>query len=326
MAEYKYTFKKFFRDWALILSMAAGVAMYLIYRDIPSIHSAGPVLEKIATTAQPILLFLMLFMSFSKIEPHQMRPHKWMIWLLLAQSVLFVGIVVLLYLVPDIPLRLGWEAAMLCLICPTATACAVITAKLGGNIASVVTYTVIINLVVSILIPLFVPLIHPMEGLNFSTAFAKIIAKVFPLLILPCISAWVVRYLFPALNRKLLSFVNLPFYLWIVSLAIAIMMSTRALVHSGRGAVVLVEIGVASLISCAFQFWFGSKIGKMCKCGISAAQAMGQKNTAFAIWLGYTFLDPVVSVAGGLYSIWHNSYNTYQMYKKRKADEAAKGL
>ena len=34
------------------------------------------------------------------------------------------------------------------------------------------------------------------------------------------------------------------------------------------------------------------------------------------------FLLPEAELAGGFYSIWHNCYNTWQMYRKRKADEA----
>lgn len=46
---------------------------------------------------------------------------------------------------------------------------------------------------------------------------------------------------------------------------------------------------------------------------------MGQKNTVFAIWMGLMFLDPVTSVTGGFYSIWHNIVNSWQLYKKNKA-------
>ena len=42
---------------------------------------------------------------------------------------------------------------MLCLICPTATSCAVITGKLGGDIEGVTTYTMLINLLAALLIP-----------------------------------------------------------------------------------------------------------------------------------------------------------------------------
>jgi len=317
-SEYKYTFVKFLKDWALIIGMVVGASLYFIYHAIESIHSAGPVLEKIISCLQPVLIFLMLFLSFCKIEPHQMRPHKWMWWLLLVQCGIFIILALLLAFVPGLPFRYGVEAAMLCIICPTATACAVVTGKLGGNMAGVVTYTVLINLAVAVLVPLFVPLIHPAEGLAFYSSFVRILAKVFPLLILPCLLAWMVRYLLPSLHRRIVAYSGLSFYIWAVSLSLAILMSTRAIVRNDSGAGVLIEIAVASLLACAFQFALGRMIGGRYACKISAGQALGQKNTVFAIWMGYTFLTPVVSIAGGFYSIWHNCYNSYQMYRKRK--------
>ena len=322
MGTYRYTFRKFLRDWMLILGMIVGVSCYLIYHAIPALHPAGPVLERIVKEVQPMLLFAMLFLSFCKIEPHQMRPHAWMGWLLLFQGALFVGLALLLAFCPELPLRYGIESAMLCIICPTATACAVVTGKLGGNMAGVVTYTVLINLLVAVLVPLLVPLIHPMAGYTFMGAFVRILAKVFPLLILPCLAAWLVRYLLPKFHAWLLKFTDLSFYIWAVSLTLAILMSTRAIVQDASGAAVLWEIGIASVLACALQFAVGRAIGRHYRCPISAGQALGQKNTVFGIWMGYTFLNPVISVAGGFYSIWHNVYNTWQMYRKRKADEA----
>lgn len=325
MSEYRYTFKKLIRDWALIIAMIVGASAYLIYHYwLPGLHVAGPALEVVMSNLQPFLLFCMLFLSFCKIEPHQMRPHKWMVWLLLVQCGLFALLALLLVFVPEMPWRYGIEAAMLCIICPTATACAVVTGKLGGNIAGVVTYTVLINIATAILVPLIVPLIHPMDGMSFSTAFLKILGKVFPLLIMPCLSAWLVRYLLPKLHKWLLQYTDLSFYIWAVSLTFAVLMSTRAIVQNESGAGVLVEICIASIVTCVLQFYLGRQIGKRYSCKISAAQSLGQKNTVFAIWMGYTFMTPVVSVAGGFYSIWHNCYNTYQMYRKRKADEAKK--
>ncbi len=326
MGEYRYTFSKFLRDWALIIGMIVGASLYLVYHAIPALHPAGPVLKLIVKKVQPLLLFAMLFLSFVKIEPRQMRPHKWMLWLLLFQCLSFVALALLLVYVPQISFYYGIEAAMLCLICPTATACAVVTGKLGGNMAGVVTYTVVINLAVAVLVPLMVPLIHPMEGLSFGEAFAAILAKVFPLLILPALLAWLVRYLLPGVHAWLLKYTGLSFYIWAVSLTLAILMSTRAIVQNESGVSVLWETGIASLLACVLQFWLGRRIGRRYQCPISAGQALGQKNTVFGIWMGYTFLSPVVSVAGGFYSIWHNVYNTWQLYRKRKRDEEKKGL
>ena len=137
MAAYQYTLKQFLRDWALIVSMIVGASSYLAYHALPVLHFAGPVLAEVVTRLQPMLLFVMLFLSFCRIEPHQMRPHRWMLWLLVLQGGLFVLLALLLAFVPNLPMRHGVEAFMRCIICPTATACAVITGKLGGNMAGV---------------------------------------------------------------------------------------------------------------------------------------------------------------------------------------------
>ena len=323
MAEYRYTFRKFIRDWMLILGIVAGASVYLVYHAIPALHPAGPVLEKVCKTVQPVFLFMMLFLTFCKIEPKQLKPHRWQAWLLLFQTMSFVVIALLLIAFPDMPRKIAVEALMLCLICPTATACAVVTGKLGGDMAGVLTYTILINLAVALLVPLLVPLIHPVEGLSFFTAFCKILAKVFPLLIMPCLLAWFVRYCMPRLHSWLLNFTDLAFYIWAVSLTLAILMSTRAIVHSGNSVSILMDIAAASLLSCILQFYAGKKIGARWGQKITAGQSLGQKNTVFGIWMGYTFLDPVVSIAGGFYSIWHNCYNTWQLYRTRKAREAA---
>ena len=47
-----------------------------------------------------------------------------------------------------------------------------------------------------------------------------------------------------------------------------------------------------------------------------ATQASGM---TLAIWMGYTFLTPATSIAGGFYSIWHNVYNSWQLYKENRA-------
>ena len=51
---------------------------------------------------------------------------------------------------------------------------------------------------------------------------------------------------------------------------------------------------------------------------MTAGQACGQKNTVLAIWVGYTFLDPLTSVAGGFYTIWHNLFNAWQLYRRAR--------
>ena len=238
----KGRFIKFLKDWMLVIGMISGASAYLIYAQIPSIHTAGPVLEAICRRTQPILLFLMLFISFSRIEPRQLKFKRWHIRNLALQvSVFLILCFTVIWAMHSDTSAASWilrnrvffETGMLCMICPTATACAVVTGKLGGDMAQVVMYTIIINLAVSVVVPLTVPLLYPQAGITFITAFSRILAKVFPLLILPCLAAWTVRWLMPRFHDWVSSKMNLSFYLWSISLTIAILMSTRAIVHSG---------------------------------------------------------------------------------------------
>ena len=103
-------------------------------------------------------------------------------------------------------------------------------------------------------------------------------------------------------------------------LAIAIGVTVKSIVHSEVSALYQFGIAGISLVCCVVQFWAGKYIGTRYNDPISAGQALGQKNTVFAIWMGYTFMTPVTSVAGGFYSIWHNIYNSYQLYRKRNEE------
>jgi BASS family bile acid:Na+ symporter len=323
---------KFLKEWMLPIAMIAGAGSYLIYHSVDAFKVAGPILVLIVKCLQPLLIFSMLFLSLCKVEPRDLKPHRWHWWLLLIQGGLFCLFGVGLTVATQVwgselaGAKVNWgvlvESVMLCLICPTAGAAAVVTRKLGGDVAGITTYTILINLLTALLVPTIVPLIHPMEGMGFFTAFSMISAKVFPLLIIPCMAAWLVRYLLPQVHKFLLKFSDLAFYLWAVALALAIAMTTKFLAHSVMPILDLLLIAAVSLVCCAFQFWTGKKIGSMYgrRAGkeskkITAGQAMGQKNTVLAIWMAYTFMTPETAIVGGMYSIWHNIYNSYQLRK-----------
>lgn len=328
------------KEWMLPIAMVTGAGVYLLYHFMPApVHKAGPFLEGFMDVLQPLLIFLMLFLTFCRIEPKDLKPHRWHWWLLLIQGGLFVILGffawVLITFFPGMSDGgvVLVESAMLCLICPTATAAAVVTRKLGGDVPGLTTYVVLINLLTALLVPLIVPMIQPMADSGFWDAFRKILAKVFPLLITPCLIAWLVRYLAPRLHRRLLKYPDLPFYIWAVALTFAIAVTTKSIVHSTLSVGLLMLMSLISLICCAFQFAAGRMIGNRYRPRrstgsspeleargkevrkITAGQAMGQKNTVFAIWMGYTFMTPETAIVGGLYSIWHNIYNSWQLYK-----------
>ena len=158
----------FIKNWILPLSMLSGVASYFVAANLPFMAAHKESVVKAVNLVQPVLIFSMLFLSFCKVDPHCMRPRKWHIWLLLIQIGTFSLLSVIASLMSATAnYRVLFEAAMICMICPTATASAVITKKLGGSAEDVTTYTILINLFTAIVVPLFVPMVHPQAGQSF---------------------------------------------------------------------------------------------------------------------------------------------------------------
>ena len=299
--------------------MISGALAYYICSQLPLTYEVKHDILSVIEVLQPVLLFIMLFVAFCKIKPTDLKPHRWHLWLLLTQCLIFFAACLFLWAYPTSGARVIVEGFMLAIICPTATACAVVTQKLGGDSAATTSYTIIINLVVALLCPLLLPVAHPQPGLTFLPAFMVIINKVFPLLIVPLFLAWFVRYLMPSFHKRIVATKDLAFYMWAVSLAIAIAVTCKALAHSEESLWNVGGIAVVTLVACLFQFTFGKWIGSHYGKRMEAGQALGQKNTVFIIWLGYTFLSPITAAAGGFYSVWHNLVNSWQLYKKRKA-------
>ena len=125
---------QFLRDWSLPIAMGSGVMMYLLYVNIPLFDGTHAIAADIISVVQPGLIFSMLFVTFCKVRIKELKPSKWHLWLLAFQLLSFIAISLTIAFVPHMPetVRVLLEAAMMCLLCPPATAAAVITAKLDG--------------------------------------------------------------------------------------------------------------------------------------------------------------------------------------------------
>ena len=305
---------RFLKDFTLPIAMTLGVLMFFVIDALPADTAQVQIYDAIAIL-QPVFIFTMLFLSFCKIDPTNLKLKGWHGWHLLFQIALFV-IVAGICLLTDGLANTLWQSLALCLIVPTAAAGVVVTNKLGGDTQGLTTYTLLVNFIVALVIPAIAPLIVPHEGRDFLTSFWIIMGKITPMLICPFLVAMTIRYVFPKVHQKLVSVRDLTFYIWAVSLMMAITVSCRSMVLTHATLTAVIGIAVMSLIACILNFAFGHYVGQRYGTPISASQAIGQKNTAFAIWLGFTFLNPVTSVAGGFYSLWQNCWNTWQIKRK----------
>lgn len=291
---------KILKDWTLPIAMFIGCIAY-------------PLLIKLYPIT-PFLIFSMLLLTFSKISLRELRPKLWHLWLLLIQ---LGGALAVYFLLATFNKVLA-QGVMVCLICPTATAAAVITAKLGGSAASVTTYTLIINICVALFIPIFFPLIEAHANLGFMDAFLVILSKIFPLLICPFILAILLRRFLPKANQVLMNCHELAFYLWAISLAVVTAKTLDSVLNYSGDGMTEILIAVFALIACCIQFFLGKQIGGAYNDRISGGQSLGQKNTILAIWMAHTYLNPLSAIGPGSYVLWQNVVNSWQLWKMRR--------
>lgn len=313
---------KFLKNWTLPVAMFVGVLVYFMFAKISFLAPLKPAVFTSVEILTPTLIFAQLLLTFCKIDPRDLKPAWWHLWLLAFQlvSCLIIAGILLLGGMSEV-YREVFEGAMVCLICPTATAAAVITGKLGGNAASLTTYTLASNLLAAIVVPLLFPLVEPHEDMSFFAAFLRILSKVFPLLLCPFIVAMLLRWLLPAVHYWLAHFSNAAFYIWGVALAIVCGQTVRSIVNSDAPAYVQCLVAVGALVACVLQFFLGKRIGARYNERISGGQALGQKNTVLAIWMAYTYLNPLSSVAPGAYVLWQNIINSWQLWKMRRKEQ-----
>ena len=125
---------KFLRDWTLPVSMLFGTLMYLLFAYTPALEEAAVFFDPIFELILPWFMFLVLFVTFCKVDFHKMRPVAWHGWNILVQllTVALIVAVILYFHLQGNDLIL-MESALTCVIAPCATAAAVVTSKLGEH-------------------------------------------------------------------------------------------------------------------------------------------------------------------------------------------------
>lgn len=311
---------QFIKNWTLPLAMLAGVIGYFFFSSFGWTDPVKPAVRQLMAWLTPILIFLQLFLTFCKVEVKDLSPRPWVWWLLSFQLLSCLAVsAVLIVGVTDSYLRILLEGVMVCLICPTATAAAVVTGKLGGSAAALTTYTLLSNLLAAVAVPLLFPLIEASD-ISFLMAFSRILSKVFPLLLLPFVMAWLCRRWLPVLHRWVVARKDLAFYLWAVALVIVMGQTTESVIEGDTSLTQECGIAFLALLACVIQFVVGKQVGGMYADRISAGQALGQKNTVLAIWMACTYLNPASAIAPGSYVLWQNVINSWQLWKKRVKD------
>ena len=143
--------RKFFDSNALWLSMVIGALGYKYLLPLK------PTL--------PWWIFFMLFFTFCKINPLDLRLHRWH-WVVLFTQIVF-SIATYLGIYYFTGNRYLAQGLMLCFIMPTATAAPIIAGKMGGSIQNLTTFTLLSNFATTLIVPALFPLVNPLAEKAF---------------------------------------------------------------------------------------------------------------------------------------------------------------
>lgn len=291
--------KKTLKDWMLPIAMLGGALAHEWMHYL--------------TVLSPYLIFLMLCVTYCRVELRDLKLGRFH-WALLAAQMAMAAVALLLLL------PLGHNVAtgvFICIFVPTATAAPVITAMLGGSITKVASYSLLCNLFVALTGPFILAAIGDHPEISFFESFLRICRSVVPLLILPMITAFTLRRVWPRAHDCIRDNQSISFYMWALALFIVVGSSVSFLikVYSHELIPQIILLLSFSFIACIAQFAVGKIVGRKYHEVIAGGQSLGQKNTVLAIWLALAYLNPVASIAPAGYVAWHNIVNSWQLIR-----------
>lgn len=324
-------FIRFLKDWTLPVAIAVGTICYLTFYCVSALDELGDILRPVFDVIFPLFVFLTLFVTFCKVDFHDMRPHRWHVGILVAQLLLVVLNIGIIFWAKSTLIEvkatsimamfaspLLWEAMLTCIIGPAASAAPVVVGKLGGNISTMTTYVLISSLVSAFLIPLVFPMLEQTVHVSFIDAFLIILEKVSIVLLLPLVLGWIMQHYVKGPCAWIAAQPNLSFYFWGISLSITTGITVKNIVNSNASLMLLLLIAVFTFALCFVQFGIGRLVGRRLGEEVNAGQALFQKNTALSIWVAYMYLNPVASIGAGCYVLWQNIINSLELWQNRR--------
>ena len=193
---------------------------------MPSAMVAGALLCRPVTALEawthkmitPSLIFLMLFVTFCRVKPSQMKPSMLHVWLLLFQVVVSAALYFAL-----LPLdAIVAQGAMICVLAPVAMAAVVIAGMLGANVPTMATYSLLCNMAIA----LIAPVVLSLAGTG-ACSFTQILARIAPLLIMPFAAAQFCRFLLPKTAKWIGDHSQISFYMWLAQFKVGRMLGRR---------------------------------------------------------------------------------------------------
>ncbi len=253
-------------------------------------------------------LMLMLFFAFLevKIDRYIITANH------LKVLLLNIGLPLLLfYLIRPISSTVA-SAAFVIASAPTAAGAPVIALLMKRKVGFVTASVILTSPVMALVIPFTLPLVLTVEG-NINAL--EVLMPVAQVVFIPLILAQLVRNFSVLLSAWFRKFSGLPYYLFLSNVFIASANASNYILNDEQTAwYEFLHIAFGIGLVCLLQFKIGEWIGGR-TLFLENGLALGRKNTMFALWVALTFIDPITGLGPIFYIVFHNAYNSWQIYK-----------
>jgi BASS family bile acid:Na+ symporter len=206
-------------------------------------------------------------------------------------------------------------AVFLVALAPTAAAASIIAQLLNAKVEIVAASTLVTSAGMALVIPFLLPFIIQIEGaIDTLSVFIPIVVVVF----VPLILAQIVKKTLPKVQQVLSKKKDIPLYLFLVNVYLAMAKSTHFIQTSEETQFdTIFWIALATGLLCIVNFQVGERIVSP-ELKYEGGLALGRKNTMFILWLALTFVSPIAALSPIFYILWQNLYNSFQLWRQDK--------
>lgn len=307
MADTFSNFKSLWQSYNKVLGLLMMITLGILF---PQFHTLASYIQ--------YLLMLMLFFAFLDIHIQPQSFHKGVIGIVVANiAVAFCAYAILRPF--DLNLAL---AAFITGIAPTAIAAPVIISFIHGQVEYVVGAVLLSNIVISLVLPVTLPFI---VGDVVQISVWQVLKPVLVTMFIPLVLSQLSKRIPLPLQSILRRGKTLSFPLWMMAL-FATSAKAADFLHSNitTAARTVLAIALISLVICIVDFALGAWLGGE-QYRLESSQSLGQKNNSFVIWIALTFINPLVAMGPTFYILYHNLYNSWQIYRfERRRVETSK--
>ncbi len=287
-----FNFKSIWNSYGKVLGLLLMIVLGVVF---PQFHALSAYIQ--------YLLMIMLFFAFLDIDIQPQSFQRGVIWIVLANiTVAFSAY----WILRPFDLNLALAAFI------TGIAAPVIINFIHGQVEYVVGAVLLSNVVMSLVLPVTLPFI---VGGVVQISIWQVLEPVLITMFVPLILARFANLLSQRTQSVIRRGKMFSFALWLLALFIMCSKAADFLRNDVKAsATAVLSIALISLVICIVNFVLGGLLGGE-RFRQESSQSLGQKNNSFVIWIALTFINPLVAMGPTFYILYHNLYNSWQIYR-----------